>query len=203
MGGPSLGSDTQLTPFLALIHLLKSNIGPGLLSLPHTFSVLPQTYCVPIFLLIFLLSSGNSLLIAFVADGIPGVLSYSALGEHAFGVRGRRAVLFAIVGQQMSICTVYFTFIATNLATVDYIWPASISSTTTRTRITMIVAYPVIITGVLLTNHISTLNLINSAAMVMLFASLIAILVITSTGIDVDDDPDLVDDLEVSTGERS
>jgi proton-coupled amino acid transporter len=184
-----------------MMHLLKSNIGPGLLSLPHVFSLLPLSLSSPIFLFIFVLATSNSLCLASVADLHPGSESFVALGQLAFGKAGRRLVLLSICMQQLSVCTVYFTFVASNLTDIAFLWPEDVPAST-RTWICMVLSYPVFMSGVLLTNHISTLNAINAVATVMLFASLISILVISAAGTTdahTDDEQPADDDLVMHT----
>jgi proton-coupled amino acid transporter len=176
----------SLAPPLALCHLLKSNIGPGMLSLPHTFSLLPNSVLVPVFLAIFLLTSLNSALLAALAARAfppPETATYTKLGERAFGRGGRRLVQVSVILQQLSVCTVYFTFIATNLSMVDPLWPSSVTSSAARSKIVMVLSYPLIMAGVLLTRHLTTLNVINSVATAMLFVSIAVILYITTCGL--------------------
>lgn len=109
---PRPSARVPLTTVGVFLHLLKSNIGPGCLSLPHAFSMIPYSTSIPVFITIALITGFNSLKLDRLA--LPGE-SYSNLGLRVLGSRGGSIVNLSITVQQLGVCTVYFSFVADNV----------------------------------------------------------------------------------------
>mmetsp|Transcript_19426 Transcript_19426/g.36123 ORF Transcript_19426/g.36123 Transcript_19426/m.36123 type:complete len:426 (-) Transcript_19426:91-1368(-) len=110
--GDTILPRVPLTTTGVFLHLLKSNIGPGCLSLPHAFSMIPYSTSIPVFILIALITGFNSLKLDKLA--LLGE-SYSNLGLRVLGPRGGSVVNYSIAVQQLGVCTVYFSFVADNV----------------------------------------------------------------------------------------
>ena len=104
----------------AFIHLLKGNIGPGMLSLPYAFSKLGQVASPIIFLLVALLTVYNIDLLlqckfTLRKQEAVGIGSFGEIAGHAVGPRGKRTIEFFLCLAQFCICCVYFSYIADNI----------------------------------------------------------------------------------------
>ncbi|KAF1795570.1 P-loop containing nucleoside triphosphate hydrolase [Phytophthora cactorum] len=94
-----------------VVHLLKGNIGPGAMSLP-TGPVL--------FVIVALVSVYNMDLLLrckqLVSPKAP--MSFGDVGREILGPKGKLLIDVFLVGTQLGICCVYFTFVATNIHVV-------------------------------------------------------------------------------------
>ena len=102
------------------LHLLKGYIGPGCLSLPWAFSQLGIRLGLLVTISISILTSYNALSIMAIKRAYLNNrnTTYGDLGELAYGPKFRKIVTFCVCTQQLAICTVFFSFIGGNLATV-------------------------------------------------------------------------------------
>lgn len=106
--------------------MIRGNLGPGCLSLPHAFAatgiILSGAISVPI--IVLCLFSFNVLLWAkkkVVSEGLaPGGvrLSYSDIAVASLGPAGRVLVEIAVCTTQLGVCTVYYSFVATNTVAI-------------------------------------------------------------------------------------
>ncbi|KAF4041917.1 Transmembrane amino acid transporter protein [Phytophthora infestans] len=103
-----------------VVHLLKGNIGPGAMSLPNGFSK-TGIYAGPVlFVIVALVSVYNMDLLLrckqLVSPKAP--MSFGDVGREILGPRGKLLINVFLVGTQLGICCVYFTFVATNIHVV-------------------------------------------------------------------------------------
>ena len=96
--------------------LVKGNIGPGCLALPFTFSMLGSRGSLPFLLLVAILCIGNMWLLVECKKKVPGAKTYGELGLCAFGRKGEVLIETFLTMSQLSICCVYFSFIANGIA---------------------------------------------------------------------------------------
>ena len=103
------------------LHILKGNIGPGSLSLPWAVSVLGIPLALMTLLALCCITSYNCWAVVrwkrqHMADRRD--VSYSDLGQLAYGMRFRNFVLFCVCTTQLCVCTVFFSFIGENVSAV-------------------------------------------------------------------------------------
>ena len=114
----------NLSFFEALLHMFKGSIGPGVLSLPYALSqsgvcFLPVVLCLQAacaYCMLLMVEMKQDL------ESRPATAHVSSYGDVAAvalgGGLGRGVVDLFVVLQQLGICTVYFSFFATNVATL-------------------------------------------------------------------------------------
>ena len=114
----------NLSFFEALLHMFKGSIGPGVLSLPYALSqsgicFLPVVLCLQAacaYCMLLMVKMKQDL------ESRPATAHVSSYGDVAAvalgGGLGRGVVDLFVVLQQLGICTVYFSFFATNVATL-------------------------------------------------------------------------------------
>eukprot|EP00555_Chaetoceros_dichaeta_P003282 CAMPEP_0198250974 /NCGR_PEP_ID=MMETSP1447-20131203/1966_1 /TAXON_ID=420782 /ORGANISM="Chaetoceros dichaeta, Strain CCMP1751" /LENGTH=254 /DNA_ID=CAMNT_0043935899 /DNA_START=159 /DNA_END=923 /DNA_ORIENTATION=+ len=104
-----------------ILAILKGNIGSGCLALPWAFSILGIPLgCLITFILTFLVgyNSWSLVLLKRKIWGLQRGITYSDVGERAFGKDFRVVVDVSVILLQMAICTVYFSNIGENLSSV-------------------------------------------------------------------------------------
>ena len=113
------GTARTLSPFRAFIHLYKGNVGPGCFSFAHaasqaglSTSLILLTLCVAVGL------AGWHMIwrckVHALASGAR-TFTFGDVGERAFGRVGRDLVEIFVVLTQLAVCSVFFSFFATNL----------------------------------------------------------------------------------------
>ena len=112
----SNSSVTSLTTLGLFLSLLKGNIGPGCLSLPHAFTLAPFPIVIPSFIIIAWLAIINSLKLSRLAKQGE---TYQDCGNRMLGARGGTIVMLSVSLQQLGVCTVYFAFVADNVSKVS------------------------------------------------------------------------------------
>ncbi|KAF4322663.1 hypothetical protein JM18_003275, partial [Phytophthora kernoviae] len=110
----------KITVAAVVVHLLKGNIGPGAMSLPNGFSK-TGIYAGPVlFVIVALVSVYNMDLLLrckhIVSPRTP--MSFGDVGKEILGPKGKLLIDVFLVGTQLGICCVYFTFVATNIHVV-------------------------------------------------------------------------------------
>lgn len=109
------------------LHLVKGYIGPGCLSQPWAYTQIGIQYGVMATIILGILTTYNCLIVmrrkVQFADEFSGShVTYSDVGELAYGLKFRLYVSFSVCIQQLSVCTVYFSFISDNIAAVASSW---------------------------------------------------------------------------------
>lgn len=112
----------RITPTQATIHLLKANLGPGVLALPlHFAAVGPSVGCAALALVaaqgvwgMWLLVSMQRRVESQRTCRAPR-LDFEDLGEIAFGRAGRTAVRGCVLVLQLGICAVQLALVGDNL----------------------------------------------------------------------------------------
>lgn len=120
------GAHPDLSEVGCFVHMIRGNLGPGCLSLPFAFAGagLGLSLILSIPIVVLCLFSFNVLLWAkkeVVTQGLaPGGvrLSYSDIAVATLGPMGRCLVELAVCTTQLGVCTVYYSFVATNVNTV-------------------------------------------------------------------------------------
>jgi len=114
---------TGASSFQAFLHLLKGNVGPGCLSLPWAFSTLGTPLGAAAVFLLGVLTGANGWSVVMARRkwfGLPrpdgAEVTYSDVGERAYGTKFRKYVTASIMLQQLAVCTIFFSFIADNTA---------------------------------------------------------------------------------------
>mmetsp|Transcript_7371 Transcript_7371/g.11191 ORF Transcript_7371/g.11191 Transcript_7371/m.11191 type:complete len:155 (+) Transcript_7371:135-599(+) len=106
---------TGASSFQAFLHLLKGNVGPGCLSLPWAFSTLGIPLGAAAVFLLGVLTGANGWSVVMARrkwfglsrpDGVE--VTYSDVGERAYGMKFRKYVTASIMLQQLAVCTIFF-----------------------------------------------------------------------------------------------
>jgi len=123
---------TKTTNIQTFLHLIKGNIGPSCLSLPWAFSQLGLLMGFIVTLLLASLTAYNSLSVVSMKERLHthhplNVLnverrpySLGDLSERAYGKKFRIFVIVCLCIQQLSICTLFISFIGDNLSAVAH-----------------------------------------------------------------------------------
>jgi proton-coupled amino acid transporter len=102
----------------AVLSLVRASIGPGALALPYAFS--KSGIAVGLALLVTLATTilYNMFTLVALKRQLPGAQTYGDVGHAVLGRRGRALVEVSLMGMELGICTVYFSYISTNLGAV-------------------------------------------------------------------------------------
>ena len=183
---------TSLTSFL---HIFKGNVGPGCLALPCAFSSMPVPLAVCAVTFVAVLTSLNSLTLTRLVPH-RACLTYSELGKLRDDLRGtgsrcgEKLVTMSILLQQLSICCVYFSFVADNLSNLSVWGDMGGQSDEERSIclklrkiIVMSAMYPVVCIWVSKVKSLSDLAWMSKYATAVLLFSFFMIILTTSCGI--------------------
>ncbi|KAL4100188.1 hypothetical protein PRIC1_007983 [Phytophthora ramorum] len=116
----SVKAAERISVAAVVVHLLKGNIGPGAMSLPSGFSK-TGVYAGPVlFVIVALVSVYNMDLLLRCKHLVSprGPMSFGDVGREILGPKGKLLIDVFLVGTQLGICCVYFTFVATNIHVV-------------------------------------------------------------------------------------
>ena len=130
--GPEPPSTARpLRPAEVVVHLLKANIGPGVLALPMHFAALgPAAGCATLAAVASQGIFGMWLLVrtqqqqqrrqqrAHATGCEQRLLSFADLGELAYGRAGRLAVQLNVCALQLGVCAVFLGLVGDNLTAV-------------------------------------------------------------------------------------
>jgi len=110
------------TPLQTFFAIFKGNVGPGCLSLPWAFSILGIPLGCAITAVITYLVSYNAWTLVrlkrtYLKDGKRGV-TYSDVGERAYGTKFRIVVDLSVILLQMAVCTIFISNMAENTSTM-------------------------------------------------------------------------------------
>jgi amino acid permease len=172
----------QLSFNEAALTLFKASIGPGCLSYAFAVScaglavALPElavltataVYCM------HLIVSTKQALAAKLATA--GVRTYGDIGAAVGGLGARRLIETCLVFQQLGVCCVFFSFIATNLDA--FMAHAGISNALTRSfPLLVFAAYP-LLASLAQIRQLKTLAPLNMVANVLMLAGFAIVLVV-------------------------
>ncbi|KAE8909392.1 hypothetical protein PF005_g24867 [Phytophthora fragariae] len=116
----SVKAAERISVAAVVVHLLKGNIGPGAMSLPNGFSK-TGVYAGPaLFVVVALVSVYNMELLLRCKHRVSprAPMSFGDVGREILGPKGKLLIDVFLVGTQLGICCVYFTFVATNIHVV-------------------------------------------------------------------------------------
>ncbi|EDO18491.1 hypothetical protein Kpol_1032p88 [Vanderwaltozyma polyspora DSM 70294] len=102
----------------AILLLLKSFVGTGILFLPKGFSNGGYSFSTISLLLCSVISYYCFVLLISTKDTTHGINGYGDLGQHLFGRPMKFAILLSIVLSQIGFSAAYTVFVATNLKTL-------------------------------------------------------------------------------------
>jgi hypothetical protein len=108
------GDETGLSVGEAVVAIIKSVIGPGILYVPKGFSESGVCFAVPMLVISYFLVASSSVGMLHIGLKHKGA-GYTDLAGRAFGPLGSRMCKVLIVAQQCGICLTYFIFVATNV----------------------------------------------------------------------------------------
>ncbi|GLE09580.1 hypothetical protein PINS_up021308 [Pythium insidiosum] len=120
MSDPTKRVREKISVLAVIVHLCKGNIGPGAMSLPNGFSK-TGIYAAPFyFVLVALISTYNMDLLLHCKRIVSPTrnMSFGDVAGKILGPRGKMLIDVFLVGTQLGICCVYFTFVATNIHVV-------------------------------------------------------------------------------------
>jgi solute carrier family 36 (proton-coupled amino acid transporter) len=114
---PSVSAYKQ-SSLQAYVHFVKGNLGPGCLSLPYAFSLVGPVWGPVAMVLMGAMTVYNMCSLVKAKQKVQhlGIATFSHVGLYAFGKAGQFLVDTFLVTMQLSVCTVYFSFISANLA---------------------------------------------------------------------------------------
>ena len=191
---------------VSFLHIFKGNVGPGCLSLPYAFSQMPRSLALSSVICLAALTSFNSLILTRLVPSAAAMTTYVDLGRlyddlNSAGGRalGQRIVKLSILMQQLSICCVYFSFVADNMANLS-LWGGSLSNRF-RQVIIMSAMYPLVAVWVSRVRSLSDLAMVSKYATIVLLFSFLVVVLTTSCGaVDVNDGNDGSDGSDGSDG---
>lgn len=146
------------------ILLVKGNIGPGCLALPFVLSMLGPFVSLPVLGIVGFFCVYNMWLLVECKKSFVEVKTYGEMGLAAFGRRGEVLVEVFLSMMQLSICCVYYTFIANSLSPIIALSPSLITL--------LLIPFFVVITQLRHMRHLAPLSLY---AGVCLFVALVMI----------------------------
>ncbi|CCE61926.1 hypothetical protein TPHA_0B02530 [Tetrapisispora phaffii CBS 4417] len=111
-------NNKKASTFKAILLLLKSFVGTGILFLPKGFSNGGYTFSTISLLVCSLLSYYCFILLISTKDQMKGINGYGDLGNHLYGKNMKLAILLSIVLSQIGFSAAYTVFVATNLKTL-------------------------------------------------------------------------------------
>jgi len=144
------GSSTKTSSVSAFIHLLKGYVGPGCLSLPWAVSQMGYAGGTLAIAIVSFWTSYNCYSIVKIKKYIErsnmleqeenggmkksssatslasSALTYPDIGEWAFGETFEQFISSAVCVQQLSVCTVFFSFIGENIHAVGQLIPGNV-----------------------------------------------------------------------------
>ena len=114
-------SDKQLSSVDAFIHLVKGNLGPGCLNLPHAFSLAGWVLGSMLFAVIALQGIYSMCLLLYCKNLLNrrnnnnNIKSFMDVSKAALGFSGGRVVEILIFVLQSGVCCVFLSLVSTNL----------------------------------------------------------------------------------------
>ncbi|KAI2499657.1 amino acid transmembrane transporter [Fragilaria crotonensis] len=114
-------SDKKLSSFDAFIHLVKGNLGPGCLNLPHAFSLAGWALGSILFVIIALQGIYSMCLLLYCKNLLNqrnndnNVKSFMDVSRAALGFYGGRIVEILLFVLQSGVCCVFLSLVSTNL----------------------------------------------------------------------------------------
>lgn len=116
---------SSLTAFQAMIHLVKGNLGPGCLNLPHAFAQTGWGLSVGLFGLVAAQGIYSMYLLVYCKralnnSGKPS-MSFMDVSQASLGTTGSRLVELFLVILQGGVCCVFLSLISTNLVALTSI----------------------------------------------------------------------------------
>jgi hypothetical protein len=108
----------ELTPFQATIHLLKGNLGPGVLNLPHAFSKINTSVSLLLFVVVALQGVYSMVLLCSCKEQLckrSDVRTFMDVAHRALGRAGSRATSVLLLVLQGGVCCVFLNLVSTNL----------------------------------------------------------------------------------------
>ncbi|CEG44818.1 amino acid auxin permease family [Plasmopara halstedii] len=168
----------KISVAVVVVHLLKGNIGPGAMSLPSGFSK-TGIYAGPVlFILVALVSVYNMDLLLrckqILSPKAP--MSFGEVGRKLLGPKGKMLIDVFLVGTQLGICCVYFTFVATN---INVVLPERIQNVVNERQLVFAI-FP----ALLLLSWVRTLRRITPFSSLANFAVLVGITIVFYYSID-------------------
>lgn len=113
-----LDNSKKTSTLKAVLLLLKSFVGTGILFLPKGFSNGGYTFSTISLLLCSLISYYCFILLISTKDKSGGINGYGDLGFHLYGNPMKLSILFSIALSQVGFSAAYTVFVATNLKTL-------------------------------------------------------------------------------------
>lgn len=114
-------ANKQLSPLDATIHLVKGNLGPGCLNLPHAFSLIGWALGSGLFVLIALQGIYSMCLLLYCKNLLQerhndsSINTFMDVARKALGFGGGRVVEIFLFVSQGGVCCVFLSLISTNL----------------------------------------------------------------------------------------
>jgi len=106
----------RITWFDASMHLIKGNLGPGCLNIPHAFALSGWLLGTGLFLLVAIQGIYSMYLLTFCKRLLPvRCHTFMDVAHYALGKPGQRTVQCLLFVLQTGVCCVFLSLIATNL----------------------------------------------------------------------------------------
>mmetsp|Transcript_31787 Transcript_31787/g.83278 ORF Transcript_31787/g.83278 Transcript_31787/m.83278 type:complete len:616 (+) Transcript_31787:264-2111(+) len=113
-GGPG----PRIGRVAAVLSLVRASVGPGAMALPYAFSQSGISVGLGLLVIFTVVIFVNMRTLVRLKQTTKGAQTYGDVGEACLGPAGRVVVEVSLTGMELGICTVYFSYISTNLGTV-------------------------------------------------------------------------------------
>lgn len=109
--------EKRITPFDAVMHLMKGNLGPGCLNLPHAFALSGWLLGIWLFALVVIQGVYSMWLLVYCKDLLrdKGAHTFMDVARYSLGSLGGRLVQTFLFILQAGVCCVFLSLISTNL----------------------------------------------------------------------------------------
>lgn len=181
-------TSTKTTPIQCFVHIVKGYIGPGCLSLPWAFSQLGipggclacvAMACWTSYNCWMIVELKRAMVLDYAASESSimqrphAAITYAHVSGWLCGKWAEQFTTFCICVQQLAICTVFLSFVATNVAAVlEAVWAIRLTQETTLSLV-----FPIVM-GLSLLPNLKSLTPIITTATLLLLLALISLLVL-------------------------
>eukprot|EP00038_Savillea_parva_P004272 m.135887 g.135887 ORF g.135887 m.135887 type:complete len:662 (+) comp11425_c0_seq1:135-2120(+) len=172
--GDSIGiagsSGPKISAVAGMLSLVRASVGPGAMALPYAFSRSGIGVGLLLLTVFTVIIYTNMRTLVRLKRRLPGVRTYGDVGQATLGSSGRAFVEVSLTGMELGICTVYFSYISTNLGAA--IGPAYTSDNGHRQL--MVYLLPVLVLFGLIT-RMRIVAAMSSAANVLMAGALLIV----------------------------
>ena len=113
----SMTEDQRISWFDASMHLIKGNLGPGCLNIPHAFVISGWIMGIGLFFVVALQGIYSMFILTYCKSLLQDKQAHTFMdvAKEALGRKGQRTVQALLFIMQAGVCCVFLSLIATNL----------------------------------------------------------------------------------------